>query len=285
MKGWLDGFQYAIGYIEDNLAQDIEMSEAARRAMLSEFYFQRIFGALCGMSVGEYVRLRRLSLAAQELSRGELRVIDAAVKYGYDSPDSFSRAFARFHGVSPSAAKEQGAQLKYLAPIRLKLTLEGGNIMEYRIEKKEQFTVMGVSRRFSSETSYSEIPRFWQEHYASGGGDRVKGMFGICLDAMDGNNGAMDFEYLIADVYDPDRAVPEGCVTRVIPAGAWAVFPCRGALPEALQSVNTRIWSEWLPNCREYDLAGNYNLEMYTQPAEKPEDTYSEIWVPVVKKD
>ena len=284
MKGWLDGFQYAIGYIEDNLEQSIETSEAARRAMLSEFYFQRIFGALCGMSVGEYVRLRRLSLAAQELSRGELRVIDAAVKYGYDSPDSFSRAFARFHGVSPSAAKEQGAQLKYLAPIRLKLTLEGGNIMEYRIEKKEQFTVMGVSRRFSSETSYSEIPRFWQEYYASGGG-KVKGMLGICLDAMDGNNGAMDFEYLIADVYDPDLAVPEGCVTRVIPEGTWAVFPCRGALPEALQSVNTRIWSEWLPNCREYDLAGNYNIEMYTQPAEKPEDTYSEIWVPVVKKD
>lgn len=285
MKGWLDGFQDAIGYIEDNLEGGIEMSEAARRALVSEFYFQRIFGALCGMSVGEYVRLRRLSLAAQELSRGELRVIDAAVKYGYDSPDSFSRAFARFHGISPSAAKEQGARLKSLAPIRLKLTLEGGSIMEYRIEKKEQFTVVGVSRRFSTETSYSEIPKFWDEHYAAGGGERVMGKFGICLDSKDVNNGAAEFEYLIADEYDPCRPLPEGCITRVIPAGTWAVFPCRGALPEALQSVNTRIWSEWLPNCREYELAGNYNIEMYTPPAEKPEDTYSEIWIPVAKKN
>ena len=93
----------------------------------------------------------------------------------------------------------------------------------------------------------------------------------------------MDFEYLIADPYNPCRDIPEGCVTRVIPAGTWAVFPCRGALPQALQSVNTKIWSEWLPNCREYTLAGNYNIEMYTPPREKPEENYSEIWIPVKK--
>lgn len=284
MKGWLDGFQDAIGYIEENLVGDIDISEAARLALVSEFYFQRIFGALCGMSVGEYVRLRRLSLAAQELSCGELRVIDAAVKYGYDSPDSFSRAFTRFHGVSPSTAKEHGAELKCLAPIRLKLTLEGGSIMDYRIVKKEQFTVVGVSRKFSSDTSYTEIPQFWQEHFANGGCERISGMFGVCLDSVE-NGGAMKFEYLIADIYDPCHDIPEGCITRVIPAGTWAVFPCRGALSETLQNVNTQIWSEWLPNCREYELAGNYNIEMYTPPAEKSEDTYSEIWVPVVKKN
>ncbi len=91
-----------------------------------------------------------------------------------------------------------------------------------------------------------------------------------------------DFEYLIADNYIPWKEIPEGCVTRLIPAGTWAVFPCRGALPKVLQDVNTKIWSEWLPNCKEYKLAGKYNIEMYTLKG-IPEENYSEIWVPVEK--
>lgn len=280
MNNWLEGMQDALRYIEDNLAQEVDIEIAAHKAFVSKFYFQRIFGALCGMSVGEYIRLRRLSLAGEELSRGELRVIDAAIKYGYDSSDAFSRAFTKFHGITPSAAKEKGAKLKTMAPIRLKLTLEGGSIMDYKIVEKQAFTVMGVSRKFNSNTSYDKIPKFWEEHYANGGGEKVMGMFGICLDSK-GNNDSMDFEYLIADLYNPCRELPEGCTTHVIPAGTWAVFSCKGALPEALQSVNTQIWSEWLPNCREYSLAGNYNIEMYTPPAERAEDTYSEIWIPI----
>lgn len=198
------------------------------------------------------------------------------MKYGYDSQDSFSRAFTRFHGISPKAAKEKGAGLKSFAPLRIRLTLEGGMMMDYRIVEKAAFTLMGVSRMFSMETSYQEIPKFWDEHYRTGGGEKVCGMFGVCMDS-DGKH----FEYLIADNYNPCLEVPEGCVTREIPAGTWAVFPCRGALPEALQSVNTMIWREWLPNCREYRISGNYNIEMYTPPAERPEDAYSEIWVPV----
>lgn len=106
----------------------------------------------------------------------------------------------------------------------------------------------------------------------------VLGMFGICIDT-DGKN----FEYLIADNYIPWEEIPAGCVTKVIPASTWAVFPCRGPLPQALQDVNTRMWSEWLPNCKNYRLAANLNIEMYAPPAEKPEDTYSEIWLPVEK--
>lgn len=282
MNDWSEGIQNAIRYIEDNLTETLDIRDIAAQAYVSAFHFQRIFGVLCGMTVGEYIRSRRLSLAAQELSRGDIRVIDAALKYGYDSPDSFTRAFTKFHGVSPSAARERGAALKSFAPLRIKLTLEGGGMMDYRIVEKEQFTVVGASRRFNTETSYREIPVFWQEFYANGG-EKICGKFGICLDPRDNSGSGSEFDYLIADPYDPGKDIPQGCVTRTIPAETWAVFPCRGALPEALQSVNTRIWNEWLPNCRDYKLAGNYNIEMYTPPCEDPAKTYSEIWIPVEK--
>ncbi|MBP1544887.1 MAG: AraC family transcriptional regulator [Oscillospiraceae bacterium] len=279
MNGWSEGIQSAVQYIEDNLTEELRIEDIAARAYVSAFHFQRIFSVLCGFTVGEYIRNRRLTLAAQELSASDMKVIDAAVKYGYDSPDSFTRAFTRFHGISPSAAKERGARLRSFAPLKIKLTLEGGNMIEYRIVEKDAFTIMGRSRRFCADTSYEEIPRFWQEHFSTGGGDIIKGMFGACLDG-DGK----DFEYLIADCYMPWNEVPEGCMTRVIPAGTWAVFPCRGPHPKALQDVNTAIWSEWLPSCREYRLAGNYNLEVYLAPPDPdPEATYSEIWVPVEK--
>lgn len=280
---WADGIQNAIRYIEDNITEQLDIVDIAARAYVSAFHFQRIFGVLCGMTVGEYIRQRRLSLAAQELACSDIRVIDAAVKYGYDSPDSFARAFTKFHGITPSAAKEKGAALKSFAPIRIKLTLEGGNMMEYRITEKAQFTIVGISKSFNTETSYQEIPKFWQEHYATGGGEKIMGMLGVCIDSKDHDPSSKDFDYLIADFYSPLKDIPEGCVTRVIPAGTWAVFPCRGALPKALQDVNTRIWNEWLPNCRGYKLGGNYNIELYTEPTPDPNDTYSEIWVPVEK--
>ncbi len=278
MNGWAEGIQSAVDYIEENLTEELDIGDIAAKAYVSPFHFQRIFSVLCGMTVGDYIRCRRLTLAAQELSSSDIKVIDAAVKYGYDSPDSFARAFTKFHGISPSAAKERGASLKAFAPLRIKLTLEGGNFMEYRIVEKASFTVMGKSRSFNSDTSYQKIPKFWQEHITSGGNRKICGQFGICLDG-DGKN----FDYLIADIYKPWEEVPEGCITRVIPEGTWAVFPCRGALPKALQDVNTQIWSEWLPNCRDYKLGGNYDIEMYTKPAEDPKDNYCEIWVPVVK--
>lgn len=272
MNGWTEGIQNAIQYIEDNLTEEIDVSEIAAKAYVSPFYFQKIFGVLCGCTVGEYIRNRRLALAAEELSSSDIRVIDAAVKYGYDSPDSFARAFTKFHGIPPSAAKEAGARIKSFAPIRIKLTLEGGTVMDYRIVEKAAFTVMGKSRRFNSDTSYDEIPKFWTEHYAGGGGDIVGGMFGVCIDFS-----GKDFDYIIADLYQPWKEIPDGCETWVIHAGLWAEFPWKGKCPKALQDVNTKMWSEWLPNCKEYELAENYNIEVYFS------ETEGAIWLPVKK--
>lgn len=276
MNTIVEGIQNAIAYMEENLTEDISVKEIAAKAYVSEFHFQRIFNALCGFPVGEYIRNRRLALAAQELVAGEGKVIDVAVKYGYDSPDSFTRAFTKFHGITPSAAREPGAKLRDFAPLRISISLEGGTMMEYKIVEKAAFTVMGKKRRFNSETSYQEIPKFWEEHMKAGEQNIVCGMYGLCIDSE-----GREFDYLIADNYLPWVEVPAGCETRTLPAGTWAVFPCKLA---TLQDTNTKMWKEWLPNCREYKLGGNYNIEMYAKPNEEnPGESYVELWLPVEK--
>ncbi len=276
MSSWTEGLQNALQYIEDNLTEELNIEDIAAKAYISPFYFQKIFNVLCGFTVGEYIRNRRLTLAAEELSTLDIKVIDAAVKYGYDSPDSFTRAFMKFHGISPSAAKKKGANIKSFAPLKIKLTLEGGTMIEYKIVEKAAFTIMGKCRRFSADTSYTEIPKFWAEHYSNGGGEIIKGMFGACVDGNDKDfNNGKEFNYFISDLYFPWNEIPDGCTTHTFSAGLWAVFPYRGECPKALQDVNTKIWTEWLPNCKEYELDGNYNLEFYV------EKEYGEIWVPV----
>ena len=269
--------QNALDYMEANLTEALEVKDIARQAFLSPFYFQRIFGALCGIGVGEYIRSRRLTLAGDELVGSDAQIIDIAAKYGYDSPDSFNRAFQRFHGISPSGARKPGARLVSFAPVKVKQTLEGGTVMEYRIVEKPQFTVMGVSRRFQPENSYQQIPEYWTELFGQPGFP-LMGVYGICID----DNGAEgEFEYWIADDYIPWKEIPAGCRTKVIPGGIWAVFPCQ---LKTLQDTNTRMWQEWLPNCREFKLSGSYNLEVYGPPCEAdPEETYVELWLPVEK--
>lgn len=278
MDSWIDGIQRAINYIEENLTEDLDIKDIAACSCVSAFYFQRIFSVLCGITVGDYIRCRRLTLAAQALSKGTGKVIDVAVKYGYESPDSFARAFSRFHGLSPSAATKQGARLRAYAPLHIKISLEGGTMLEYKIAEKAAFTVMGRARKMNTNTSYEKIPRFWQEHLHSADGQVVCGMYGICMDLS-----GEDFEYWIADNYVPWNEIPAGYFTKVIPAGTWAIFPCRGALPKSLQDINTKIWSEWLPSCKDYKLGGNYNIELYAPPSDKPENTYSEVWIPIEK--
>ena len=277
MNDWNEGIANAIEFIESNLTERIDIEDVARRAYVSSFYFQKIFSALCGFSPSEYIRNRRLTLAAQELCSTDAKVIDVALKYGYNSPDSFARAFTAFHGIAPSDAKRFGSSLKSVARLKIKLTLEGSTMIEYKIVEKAQFTIMGKRRSFKTDNSYAEIPKFWSEFMASGE-KAVAGMYGLC--EMTNKD---EFDYYIADNYIPQKDIPDGYETKVIPAGTWAVFPCRGALPKALQDVNTKIWNEWLPSCKAYKLAGDYNIEMYTEPSGDPNECYSEIWIPVKK--
>ena len=283
---WMESIGEAVNYIESHITEDITADDVANHVFISPFYFQKGFSMLCGYSIVEYIRNRRLALAGGELATSDIKVIDVAMKYGYDSPDSFAKAFTRFHGITPSMVRKDGTMIKSFAPLKLTISLKGGYIMDYRITKKDSFTVIASSKQFSYENAKKEIPTFWQEHYASGKGEYVCGMFGINIDEEMGNE---KFEYLIADIYNPAMDIPEGLVIKTIPAFTWAVFPCRGAMPTALQDVNTKIFSEWLPALKEYEFAAGYCIEMYDAANKYPngmqdENYYSEIWIPVKKK-
>lgn len=275
MQGWIEGFQESIDYMEKNLTDELDIEDIAGRAALSPFYFQRIFGAVCGISVGEYIRARRMTMAAQELNRKDVKVIDMAVKYGYDSPDSFAKAFQKFHGITPSEAREPGAPLRSFAPLHIKITMEGGTMLDYRIVEKAPFTIVGVKRPFNTDTSCQEIPEFWNEWLAQGEKRPIMGTFGVCLD-MKGK----EFDYWIADMYFPWEEIPEGCEIRVIPGSLWAQFPCTD---KTLQDTNTRIWTEWLPALQGYSLAGDYYSEVYLLPEDGSKDMKVYIWIPLKK--
>ncbi len=154
---WIQGIQQAIDYVEANITEEIDYEEAAKRAYSSPFHFQRVFGILCGFSLGDYIRMRRLSLAGEELSKGNAKIIDIAMKYGYETPESFSRAFTRFHSITPSEAKH-GGNVKIFTPLSIKLTLTGGSKMDYRIEKRDAFQVVCKRKRVGKPQSANATP-------------------------------------------------------------------------------------------------------------------------------
>ncbi len=283
---WTETIGKAIKFIEDNITEDITVDMIAEYVNISSFYFQKGFAMLCGFTIAEYIRNRRLTLAGNDLVGGNEKIIDIALKYGYDSPDSFTRAFTRFHGVTPTAARKNQVMLKSFAPLKIKISLEGGYLMDYKIEKKEAFTVIANTKTFSYEGAKELVVQFWQEHYQSGKGKTVMGWYGINIDE---NMGHDTFEYLIADPCNPDMEVPEGFITKTIPEFTWAVFPCVGPMPTALQDVNTKIFTEWLPALKEYEFAAGYCVEYYDDPSKYPNGTqdekyYCEIWIPIKKK-
>ena len=173
---WMKDIGEAISYIEENITEELNMKDIAEHILMSQFYFQKGFAMLCGFTVGEYIRQRRLTLAGSELVATDEKIIDIAIKYGYDSPDSFTKAFTRFHGVTPTAVRKDGAMIKSFAPLKIEFSLKGGYIMDYKIEEKESFTVMGASKLFQYEHAEVEIPSFWGEHYASGKNNYACGM-------------------------------------------------------------------------------------------------------------
>lgn len=282
---WVKIIEDAIMYIEENITEDLTAGRIAEEVHISAFYFQRGFSMLCGYTVSEYVRMRRLSLAGEELLSSDVKVIDLAMKYGYDSPDSFTRAFTRFHGSTPTDVRRGGTMLKSFAPLHIKLTLDGGSTMEYRIEKKKAFKLMGISKNFSYENANMDIPKFWDEVFVRAEERPVLGMYGVCFDEeMAGNQ----FKYMIADDYDAEQAEKNDLDVHEVKAYTWAVFPCRGAMPLPLQEVNRRIFSEWLP-ASSYEIAEGYNIEYYSNPADfmkgmQDSEYYAEVWIPVKEK-
>ena len=189
---WVTSIHQAIQYIEEHLREELTIREIAQQAALSPFYFQKGFAMLCGMTVGDYIRQRRLSAAGLEVLTTDRKIIDIALEFGYDSPDSFTKAFTRFHGLTPAALRKSGGAVRSFAPLRIKVTLEGGQNMDCKIMKKEAFTVLCRAKTFKYEDAVAQVPQFWAEHFAAGGGKVVCGMYGINLDESMGGN---EFEY------------------------------------------------------------------------------------------
>jgi len=284
--GWIESIDNAIRIIEENINKDITLEEIARQVCISSFYFQKGFAMLCGYSLGEYIRNRRLSTAGEELLSSNKKIIDIALEYGWESPDSFTKAFTRFHGVTPIAVRREGTMIKSFAPLRIKFSLEGGLIMDYKVVEKEGFTVIGFSKEFGYDSAFAEIPKYWEEHFKTGKGEIICGIFGVCYNE---NKTDSSFQYMIADNYLPWKEIPKDCTSLSIPKQTWAVFPCKGPMPGSLQDTNKKIFSEWLPNCKEYEIASDYNIELYSNSNDYPKGTldenyYSEIWIPVKKK-
>ncbi len=289
---WIQGIQRAIDYVEANLTEKIDIEEVAEKAYSSSFHFQRVFSVMCGFSIGDYVRMRRLSLAGEELSKGNAKIIDVALKYGYDTPESFSRAFTRFHGVSPSDAK-RGGKVRIFTPLSVKLILTGGSKMDYRIEKRDAFRVVCKRKRVGKPQSASATPdisAMWKEFGEDGTMGRLiacmpknpvmKGLLGICFSSeLD----AKQFPYGIGVEYD-GRKVDDDLEIVTIPANTYAVFTSKGKMPDAFIETYHRIVTEFFPQSSQYEYGESVEFEVYSSANTSDPNYRCEIWIAVKEK-
>ena len=274
---WIDRLNQAVDYLEGHLEAP-DLGEAARIACCSPYHFQRMFTLLAGAPLSEYVRRRKMSRAAADLQHGE-RIVDVALKYGYSSPTAFNRAFQAVHGLPPSAAKTPGAVLKSHPPLRFAITVQGVEEMEYRIEKRDAFRIVGVSAPLSKdiEENFQQVPQLWGRAAADGTIPRLaglmdgepRGLLGVC-------DGLESARYYIAVASSAPAG--EGLEEHTVPAFTWAVFPGTGEGAPAIQALERRVVTEWLPTSG-YEYAEGPDVEVYLDP----ECTKFEVWIPVVK--
>lgn len=288
----ITAIQRAIDYTEAHLTDEIDYEAAAREAASSVFHFQRLFSMLCGYTLGDYIRMRRLSLAADELQRTGGKIIDIALKYGYDTPESFSRAFTRFHGITPTQAR-RGGNIKSFSRLSVKLILDGGNLMDYRIEKRDAFKLICRKKQVNKpqgDTATADISAFWGEcstdgtmeklcKYASF--DNLRGILGVCFSGEMANSGfpyGIGAEYNGAPLTDGDFDIVE------IPAHTYAVFQCKGKMPDAFKETYKKICTEFFPQSSTYEYGNGIELEVYPSADVQNPDYTCEIWIAVKEK-
>ena len=297
---WITGMQKAIDYIEANLTEEIDYEKVAVESFSSSYHFQRVFSILCGYTLGEYIRLRRLSLAGAELARGKEKVIDVALKYGYDSPDSFAKAFQKFHGITPSQARADGSMLKSFSRLSIKISLEGGITMNYRIEEKDEMILTGYKRRFSGipgermeqEKEMYVKTRPYQYILQGLSGDVIKN-FDIITNIDDEG-----YDFYIASQlseYCRNNLNKDGILGEefakyyenvLIPKCTYAIFETeRCAYPTmTFLDLRRKIASEWLPNSG-YQLKNAPELVVtHWFQGEKRNLRYRARWIPIEKK-
>ncbi|MGY3777135.1 AraC family transcriptional regulator [Isobaculum melis] len=280
---WIDRLEEAIDYIEQHLTEDMDQQKLAQLAGCSYYHFQRVFSYMVGIPLAEYIRKRKLSLAAVDLQQGE-KVIDVGLKYGYESPTAFNRAFKQMHEMTPSSAQKEGTMMKSYPRIKFQITVKGAVEMDYRIETKAAFTIIGASIPLSKEIeqNFVEVPKFWQKVATEGTLAKIiplmnqepMGVLGVSTGF---GQESEELNYYIAVASDKDA--PAGLTSYKVPQMTWAIFPGEGS-PQAIQELEKKIVTDWLPTSG-YEYADGADIEVYLD--NNPEHAKFEVWLPVKK--
>ncbi|KAB7671992.1 AraC family transcriptional regulator [Bacillus sp. B1-b2] len=279
---WLEGLQQALSFIESNLTKELETEEIARKANVSSFHFQRTFAILTDVTLGEYIRRRRLTLAGNDLLHGKEKIIEIAFKYGYETPEAFTKAYRKQHGVTPSDTRKGIGSLQVYNPLVIQVQLKGAEPMKVRMVEKEGFSIIGIKRSYSfkEDENLREIPKLWEEVNSNGTTDdlitwnngELKGILGVCVDKKD------DMDYWVA--VSSTKSSNHLYQRMEIPSTKWAIFEVHGPMPHSMQKVWKQIYSEWLPT-NNYQQSGNISFEFYSMGNPTNENYYSEIWIPI----
>lgn len=283
--------------MEEHIDEDINYADVAKSIHMSSYNFHRTFSFIAGMTANEYIRNRRLTLAAQELQTTDLSVIDAAYKYGYESPESFSKAFSRFHGSTPKQAKKPGAKLHLFNPLVIKITMEGGSIMDYRMEHREPQQFVAMVRAFSNEIINDDndhsIPDFWTECYDKNLVEPMKQLrkegkrdvYGLCSPTKENET---HFDYGIGVIIDEDtdpagvkKLLDNGYSLWESAAADYAVFQCLGTDGDCIGEMWSKFYKEFSPQTG-YVQTDDTDYEIYFEKGK--EGLFCELWIPV-KKD
>lgn len=279
---WVERLNESIHYIEEHLTDEIDYEQLGRISCCSVYHYQRMFTYMAGVTLSEYIRRRKMSLAAVDLQGKHEKIIDVAEKYGYSSPTAFNRAFQSIHGVAPSAVKGEGVSVKTFPPITFTIAVKGAEEMNYRIETKEAFRIIGVSAPLHRELekNFTIVPQMWQEAAGNGTIPKLAGMMEgppMGLLGVSACNDAEQWKYFIAVSSTKDSGEFE---EYTVPASTWAIFPGSGT-NLSIQTLEQRIITEWLPTSG-YEYADAPDIEVYLNP--DPQNAQYEVWIPVRKK-
>lgn len=273
---YINEIQKAIDYIEVNLDKDINFDIVAKEVGMSAYYFHRIFSAVIGVSPTTYIRNRRLTVAAQEISKNNENILDIALKYGFESHEAFSRAFKNFHGVVPKMAKTDGNEFKNFSRANLKFEVNTNNILNYRIESKDTIKVLAFLRKFNIENK-DEIPKYWKELKESGTLEKIsnnykKDLLGICI----GTQSDFEYKYGIGIEQTEDIETNIEIEKIEIPKSTWVVFKCKGQDEKNINELWSRIYKEFFITS-SYKQSMDIDFELY-------DDKNTEIWIPISKE-
>jgi AraC family transcriptional regulator len=281
---WIEGINRSMNYIEEHLTENIDYEQLGKIACCSVYHYQRMFAYMANVPLSEYIRRRRMSLAAVDLQNGDNKIIDVALKYGYQSPTAFNRAFQSIHGIAPSRIKESGVSIKSYPPISFKITIKGVDELNYRIEMKEAFRIAGISHPLHREIekNFEIVPQMWGKaamdgtipKLASMADGSPAGILGVSI-----CNDLEEWRYFIAAA--TTKKIDDTLEEYTVPSFTWAIFSGEGQCPQAIQELEKRIVTEWLPTSG-YEYDNGPDIEVYLNP--DPQNAKFEVWIPVIQK-